>query len=283
MSDFVDTQAPLQEQNHDDKAYIDAMVAKAKAARGEGSEEETTTPETSEAEKLLAGKYKSEDDLNKGILELIKRNNPDLEAYYKELEKGLGKPKAEQPTQDNLQVPEAPEAAEAVEKAGLDLNVLFEEYAQTGAIKEESYTALDKIGITRDVVDGYIAGQEALAEKRAVKVYEEAGGQESYQAMLEWASENMSQSEKDLFNNTVISTDIDQVMFAVNGLKAKYTQAVGNPPKQLLQGSTPTGGDTFGSRAELVAAMSDSRYEKDSAYRNSIYAKLQRSNLFNHR
>lgn len=283
MSNFVDTQAPLDEQNQDSQEYIEAMVAKAKAARGEVEESNTESSENSDTDKLLAGKYKTEDELNRGILELIKRNNPDLESYYKDLEKGLGKPKAD--TKPELTVPDAPTPeAEVVEKAGLDMNVLFTEYEQTGSLKDESYAALEKVGITRDVVDSYIAGQEALATQRANQIFSEVGGPEVYQTMIEWAADNLSASEKELFNQTVISNDISQVMFAVEGLKGKYTKAMGNPPQQIVQGSLPdTNSDTFKSRAELVAAMADPRYEKDTAYRNELYNKLQRSNLFNHR
>ena len=51
---------------------------------------------------------------------------------------------------------------------------------------------------------------------------------------------------------------------------------------------TPTGGtgtgatatkDVFKSQAQVVKAMEDSRYEKDPAYRQEIYDKLERSNL----
>ena len=38
-------------------------------------------------------------------------------------------------------------------------------------------------------------------------------------------------------------------------------------------------GDVFRSQAEVVKAMSDSRYEKDPAYRKDIYDKLERSDL----
>ena len=37
--------------------------------------------------------------------------------------------------------------------------------------------------------------------------------------------------------------------------------------------------NVFRSQAEVVKAMSDDRYEKDPAYRQDIYDKLERSNL----
>ena len=48
----------------------------------------------------------------------------------------------------------------------------------------------------------------------------------------------------------------------------------------MLQGKAPVEkGDTFRSQAEVVRAMDDPRYEKDPAYRQDIYNKLERSNL----
>ena len=37
--------------------------------------------------------------------------------------------------------------------------------------------------------------------------------------------------------------------------------------------------DGFRSQAEVVAAMSDPRYERDPAYRQDLYDKLERSNV----
>ncbi len=49
---------------------------------------------------------------------------------------------------------------------------------------------------------------------------------------------------------------------------------------EMLQGKAPTNkGDSFKSQAQVVKAMSDPRYEKDPAYRQEIYDKLERSNL----
>ena len=47
-----------------------------------------------------------------------------------------------------------------------------------------------------------------------------------------------------------------------------------------LQGkATKSEGDTFKSQAQVVKAMSDPQYDKDPAYRQEIYDKLERSNL----
>ena len=48
----------------------------------------------------------------------------------------------------------------------------------------------------------------------------------------------------------------------------------------MLSGkAAQTSGDVFRSQAEVVAAMGDPRYDRDPAYRNDIYEKLDRSDL----
>ena len=48
----------------------------------------------------------------------------------------------------------------------------------------------------------------------------------------------------------------------------------------MLSGkAAQTSGDVFRSQAEVVAAMSDPRYDRDPAYRNDIYEKLDRSDI----
>ena len=69
------------------------------------------------------------------------------------------------------------------------------------------------------------------------------------------------------------------IKLAVLGLKAKYDEANGYEGR-MLQGKAPqTSGNVFRSQAELVQAMSDSRYENDPAYRQDVIEKLDRSDM----
>jgi hypothetical protein len=69
------------------------------------------------------------------------------------------------------------------------------------------------------------------------------------------------------------------MFFAVQALNARYQDAVGYDG-ELLTGQSPRNtSDVFRSQAELVAAMSDPRYDKDPAYRADVADKLDRSNL----
>ena len=47
----------------------------------------------------------------------------------------------------------------------------------------------------------------------------------------------------------------------------------------MLTGKAARTREAFRSQAEVVAAMNDPRYERDEAYRQDVYDKLERSNV----
>jgi hypothetical protein len=105
------------------------------------------------------------------------------------------------------------------------------------------------------------------------------GGTEEYQSMIQWASENLSEQEVGMYDTVMDRGDPLAMFFAVQALNARYQDAVGYDG-ELLTGQSPRNtSDVFRSQAELVAAMSDPRYDKDPAYRADVADKLDRSNL----
>ena len=48
---------------------------------------------------------------------------------------------------------------------------------------------------------------------------------------------------------------------------------------RMLTGKAPRTSEAFLSQAEVVQAMTDPRYERDPAYRQDVYDKLERSNV----
>ena len=65
--------------------------------------------------------------------------------------------------------------------------------------------------------------------------------------------------------------------FAVRSLAYRYNDAIGYDG-QMVTGKPPSqSGDVFKSQAEVVAAMSESKYDNDPAFRRQVMEKLQRS------
>lgn len=260
MTDTVNT---YQEPDSTATAEHDAeMIQKAEQAEQAGTERPDWLPE----------KFKSAEDMVKA---------------YAELEKKLGskpQPEPEETPEETKEEPtpdtEAAEVAKALDNAGLDFNTLQDEYANNGGLTEDSYKSLEEKGFTRDLVDSWIAGQEAIANNTTQQIFNEVGGEEQYSAMLEWASQNLNETDVNAFNKAIDSGDIDVTRLAVQGLSARYRSEVGTEPKLVQGDGVSSTGGTFNSAAELTAAMSDPRYHKDPAYRQSVAAKLAKSNVF---
>jgi hypothetical protein len=216
----------------------------------------------------LPEKFKSVEDLAKSYTELEKKLGTQEKSVD---EKSVDEKPAE--TKSDLEI-----AEKAVETAGLDMDVLAKEYADNGALDEKSYQALEKAGISKQYVDQFIAGQNALAEQQGNEVKSIAGGDESYNEMVNWASNNFNEAEKTAYNNAVNSKDMEVIKLAVTGLKARYEQANGKEPSLVQGKATPTAEPSFQSWAQVTEAMADSRYAKDPAYQAEVKNKLANSN-----
>ena len=206
----------------------------------------------------------------------------DLAKSYAELEKKLGEPKPQetpQPKQEEAKPDDLEIANKAAESAGLNMQDLQSEFDNAGELKAESYQALEKAGIPKEYVDQFIAGQLAMRENLVNDVKGVAGGDESYGEMMQWASDNLSETEKVAYNNAVNSTDVESIKLAVTGLKARYDSANGIEPTLAKGKASPSTEGGFRSWAEVTEAMADPRYQKDIAYQDDVKRKIQNSNL----
>ena len=161
----------------------------------------------------------------------------------------------------------------------LDFSVFQQEYNETGQLSEDAYLALQEAGIEPQMVDTWIAGQEAIADQQIDSIYNMVGGEDAYNGMLEWAGNNLEPWEMDSFNDQIESLDANS-MFAVQGLMARMQNQEGSPPR-LFQGEpSEYSAPKYDSLSQLTSAMSDPRYASDPAYRNEVASRLKNSALF---
>jgi hypothetical protein len=155
------------------------------------------------------------------------------------------------------------------------------EFSENGELSDKTFEALEQAGLPRHFVEAYINGQQAMSVQQSAAIQESIGGQGNYEAMAEWASENLADSELDAFNSIVETSNVDQAKVAVKGLYSQFLAAGGKGPS-LVQGSTTgeAGAKPFGSAAQLTEAMRDKRYETDPAYREQIEKRLAVSTIF---
>ena len=119
-----------------------------------------------------------------------------------------------------------------------------------------------------------------LTEQQASQLFDMVGGESSYKDMLSWAGDALSKEEIEMYDSVMADGNANAIFFAVQALNGKYTDAVGKDG-QLLTGRTaaPAADNSFRSQSELVAAMSDKRYDSDPAYRSDVMRKLENSDL----
>ena len=97
--------------------------------------------------------------------------------------------------------------------------------------------------------------------------------------MLQWAQSALSEQESQMFDMVMQRGDPVAAFFAVRSLAYAYNDAIGYDG-QMIQGKGPSqSGNQFRSQQEVVAAMSDPRYDNDPAYRKDVQNKLERSNI----
>ena len=219
-----------------------------------------------EQETLLAGKYK---------------DTQELETAYKELEKKLGE-KSDEDSEETE--PEAkPEKETEVESNILDK--LWEEKDKgfsdetLKALGEKRPGELAKMYLEFRSQAGQQEASQTLTESDISELKGMAGGEKEYERVIGWATSNLPQKEQDMFDSVIDRGDPQAAYFAVQALMSKYKDAVGSEG-DLITGKAPSNvGSTFQSQPEVVAAMSDPRYDSDPAYRRQIMEKLERSNI----
>lgn len=242
--------------------------------------------ESEDSDELLAGKYKSVQDLEKA---------------YKELQAKLSRGETIEPEGDDGE-PEAPEAEEPagsareiygdviggkLDEAGIDFGDMNTRWQKSGTLESDDYDQLAEAGFSRDMVDAYLSGLQykaaqdtALTTKEVTSIKASLGGEAEYSKMIEWAGSNLSPDEVEGFNQIINTQPMSAVKMAISGLHARYTAAEGREPK-LIGGRAPKGNtDKFESTAQLVAAMSDPKYSNDPAYQRKVQEKLSRSSIF---
>tara|TARA_R100000808_G_scaffold134_1_gene980 strand:+ start:3675 stop:4424 length:750 start_codon:yes stop_codon:yes gene_type:complete len=242
------------------------------------------TDEASQPEDAIPATAKSEVIPTEGEQALQEGQRPDWlpEQFNDPAE--LGKAYAELRAKMDGAEPAAEEGSEAPSEPAQTLTPeTLQQYSAkffSEGLNDQDYAELERMGVSKELVGQYAAGQTALMDQQTASVYREVGGQQEYEAMLTWAGQNLQPQEIDAFNKAVLSGDQNTIMMATRGLHSQYTATTGKEAN-LIAGSTSEGSGEgrFESTAQVVEAMNDPRYEKDSAYRNEVLRKMQNSSL----
>ena len=222
-------------------------------------------------QQMLAGKFKDAEA---------------LEQAYIELQKKLGEQDGTQGEGELRDEEQASEEEVEVSPAAELITNASQMYAETGELTPEVMEQFNGMS-SADLVSAYMEMQGNLptapdpdltdAEVNQIKNY--AGGEEGYTQLMQWSGENLDQADVDAFDKLVDSGNARLIKLAVAGLKAEMEKSVGFEGEMATGRAPRQQADVFRSQAEVVQAMSDPRYDRDPAYRNDVFEKLERSNI----
>ena len=224
---------------------------------------------------LLAGKYKNAQELESAYIELQKKFG----------EKGSETSKDAGDTEASQQE-ETEEETEETEKDSSETNVLDELWTESQSGEKFSDEVLEKLQKTNpgDLAQSYLKYRQQnepkpLTDKDVSELKNLAGGDQGYTEMLQWAEKNLNKQEIDMFDKVMEKGDPLAAFFAVRSLAYRWEDSRGVDGRMLTGTAPKSDGSKFRSQAEVVQAMSDPRYDRDSAYRQDVMKKLERSNV----
>jgi hypothetical protein len=228
-----------------------------------------------EENRMLAGKYESAEELEKAYIELQKKLGESNDGLREEDPQGRGR---EEEVEEEQQI-DADPLIDLLNEASEEF------YSNDGKLSEETFEKLSQMD-SKDLLEAYMNIQsdrtsnvEDLTADQVTEIQNFVGGEESYANLVGWAAENMPQNFVQAFDNLVSVGDSDMIKLAVTGLQAAFQEANGYEGRMLSGKPAQTTQDVFRSQAEVVQAMNDPRYDKDPAYRQDVFNKLDRSNL----
>lgn len=201
----------------------------------------------------------------------------DLAKAYGQLESKMGQGEQQEEEVEESKETEPTTEPNPVESIITDASVEFAN--NNGELADDTYEALAKAGISRELVDRYAAGQASLKNDELNNIKSAANGE--YDEMAEWAGKSLSDSEFNAFNEAVNQGTVEQAQLAVKGLHARYQAEVGSSGPKLVTGNT-TGTSTmpYQSMQEVSRAMQDPRYKSgDKAYHAEVDRRLAVSNI----
>ena len=241
-----------------------------------------------EQDGLLVGKFKTQDD---------------LVAAYKELERKLSAPAAEDTVAAEGEDTVAPAEGEDTVAAGdgeaedfvyseqvdtalkaveMDPQALASEWSENGELSEDTYEKLAKAGYPKAMVDSYIGGfkaQQAQAEgitmEQIKAIKDVAGGDKGFEAVASYIAMNYSPEQIDAYNEAIGSGDVLKATEAVKAAHEAYTTRVG-VEGEIIGGKAAPAAQGYSHEGEMIADMKNPLYKKMTAEGAAFRAEVDR-------
>ena len=243
-------------------------------------------------EKMLAGKYKSAEELESAYLELQKKlgespteeAEPESESEY-ELYTDDGNVNYE--TANELY---GDQLGNLFKDNNIDPFAMSKHFEENGGkLNDEMYGQLEKAGLSKSVVDNYLDGvrnevgynpdpaEPVLSEADVNELKGLAGVEEGYKNLMEWAGNNLGEDAAKDYDAVLATGNKSAVKFAITALLGRYEDSMGRDSKIVTGKESST--ENYRSMAEVVRDMNKPEYQTDEAFRDDVIRKLAQSNL----
>lgn len=241
-------------------------------------------------EQLLAGKFKSVEE---------------LERSYQELQRKLGQPDRAEPgpestspaqgySQEQAAQVYGSEAVEALQAKGIDLaEVMFK--ADSGEDISNHFDDLAEVfQVPRQVVENYVGKAQAagtqqaatLSDADAAQIKAMVGGDQGFADLSAWASANLDEGELASYNAVVDSGNKAAIEWAIKAMVARRSAPDAVVEPKLYGGGNAPRQTRFESQQQVLDAMNKTNdrgqrlYDVDEAYRNKVAQMMAASDVF---
>lgn len=208
---------------------------------------------------LIGGKFKSQEDL--------------LQAYQE-----LEKKQSQQPQQQETPPVETPKEQEPPKEvegklSTEEFNGYYNEFVEKGSLSEDTYKDLEAKGLSKEFVDNYIAGQNAISQQIISEVHSVVGGEEAYTDLINWAKDNLSDAQKTELNKRLTSGNVQSAKDTAEYVMYLRNKAEPQPPVRIggqSHSGNVNGVKPFTDRGDYSKAVSNRLYGRDAKYTNMV-------------
>jgi len=242
-------------------------------------------------DKMLAGKYKSAEDLEAAYLELQKKlgDTPETEQAEPETEYELytDDGSVNYDTANELYGEQLGNLFKSNDIDPFAMSKHFEE--NNGTLADDMYDKLATAGLSKEVVDNYllgVRGELGIEPKQASPVLSDseikdlkniAGGERGYDNLMDWAGNNLTEQDAKSYDDVLATGNASAIKFAIKALMGQYEDANGRDSKIVTGKESST--ENYRSMAEVVRDMNKPEYQTDEAFRDDVLRRLSASNL----
>ena len=242
-------------------------------------------------EKMLAGKYKSAEDLEAAYLELQKKlgdapateeAEPETEYQFYTDDGGVNYDTANEVYGEQLG-----NLFKSNEIDPFEMAKHFEE--NNGTLTDDMYSKLESTGLSKEIIDNYLEGVKGnlgMSQENASPVLSEseikdlkniAGGERGYEQLMDWAGNNLTAQDAKNYDDVLATGNKAAISFAVKALMGQYEDANGRDSNIVTGKQSST--ENYRSMAEVVRDMNKPEYQTDEAFRDDVIRKLAQSNI----